>query len=147
MSIMTTIKVAVTFLWVWLVSLLLPLWQYMAFTCVLVVADFITGVAAARTRGEELNSRGFRRTVTKIVMYFIAILLTHGMHIVFFEPYIDLKMVWIVSGFIGLSEFKSNLENIATVTGLDIWKRVAMFLPDWGHIRDLKDNINNKTNK
>lgn len=116
--------------WLWVWSLVLPVQQFLVFTMVLVVCDFVTGVAAARHRKEVLRSRGFMRSVLKIAMYCMAILLSHGMDQVFFSPKgISFDLVWIVAGLIGLTEFKSNLENVATVTGVDAWTRIAEFIP------------------
>jgi phage-related holin len=129
---MTTelLKGLVVTAWLWLWSMILPVGQFMAFTMLLVLCDFITGVAAARHRKEELRSRGFMRSVYKIALYCIAILLSHGMTMVFFAPKgISFDLVWVVAGLIGLTEFKSNLENVATVTGVDAWARVAEVIP------------------
>jgi phage-related holin len=116
--------------WIWVCHLLVPVSHYIVFTMVLVLVDFASGVAAARHRGEPLRSRGFARTIQKISLYCGGILLAHGMDLVFFAPKgWSFDLVWIVSGFIALSEFKSNLENIATVTGVDIWSAIADRIP------------------
>lgn len=108
----------------------MPISHYLIITVVLVLVDFFTGVAAARHRKEELRSRGFARTILKIGLYSAAVLLSHGMDLVFFAPQgLSFGLVWIVAALIGLTEFKSNLENIATVTGLDIWSAIASRIP------------------
>lgn len=124
------LKMAIAGAWIWLCNLLLPIGTFMAFTMCLVIADFATGIAAARHRGEALRSRGFARSVLKIGLYCLAILLSHGMDQVFFVPKgISFDLVWIVAGLVGLAEFKSNLENIAVVTGMDIWAAIADKFP------------------
>lgn len=124
------LKTALAATWIWVFNLLLPVGHFMMMTMLLVVADFITGITAARHRGEALRSKGFRRTVLKTVLYCLAILLSHGMDMVFFQPKnLSFDLVWIVAGLIGLAEFKSNLENIAVVTGVDIWARIADRIP------------------
>lgn len=128
---MAFIKFLVATSWAWLWSFILPVQQFLAFTFVLVVCDFLSGIAAAKQRGEKLQSRGFARTVTKIALYCMAILLSHGMDRVFFAPAgLSFGLVWMVAAFIGLTEFKSNLENIRTVTGADIWGKIAGVMPD-----------------
>lgn len=112
--------------WSWSMSFVLPIGHFLVLTLVLVVCDFVTGVRAARHRGEVIQSRGFRRTTWKSVMYFIAILLSKGMEDVFGIP----KLTYIVSGFIAITEFKSNLENVASFTGTDIWAHLVTRIPN-----------------
>lgn len=124
------IKAAIGAAWIWLGWLFMPVQSFLVFTMVLVLCDLVTGIRAARHRGEALRSKGFSRTVWKIALYCTAILLSHGMAVVFFEPKgLSFDLVWIVAGIIGLTEFKSNLENIAVVTGTDIWALIADKIP------------------
>lgn len=127
---MAVLKAIIVAAWIWLGWFFLPIGHYLIITVVLVLVDFGTGVAAARHRKEELRSRGFARTILKIGLYSAAVLLSHGMDLVFFAPQgLSFGLVWIVAALIGLTEFKSNLENIATVTGLDIWSVIASRIP------------------
>jgi len=126
------LKTIFTAAWIWLSQMLMPVSSYLLFTVVLVLVDLGTGVAAARHRGEELRSRGFSRSVLKIALYCAAILLSHGMDKVFFEPKgLGFDLVWIVAGLIGVTEFKSNLENISTVTGSNLISGIADRLPGY----------------
>lgn len=130
MTATTLIKAAIGAAWIWLGWLLVPVHHFLWFTMVLVLCDFITGIQAARHRGEALFSTGFKRTVVKITLYCMAIMLSHGMDLVFFAPKgLSFDLVWVVAGIIGLTEFKSNLENIAVVTGIDIWALIADKMP------------------
>lgn len=106
-------------------SFVLPVSQFMALTFALVLSDVVTGVWAAVKRKEAIRSNGFRRTISKIVLYFLAILLSKGMEDVLHIP----KLIYIVAGFIAMTEFKSNLENIAVVTGTDIWAHLVERVP------------------
>ena len=87
---------------------------------ILVLCDLITGVSAARKKGEKINSKGLRRTVSKFVMYSIAIILSKGMEHVFGIP----EVVYVVAFYICTTEFISNLENIGAVTGINIAERI-----------------------
>lgn len=111
--------------WGWAMSFVLPVHQFMALTFALVLSDVVTGVWAAYKRNEAIRSNGFRRTISKIVLYFLAILLSKGMEDVLHIP----KLIYIVSGFIAMTEFKSNLENIAVVTGTNIWAHLVERIP------------------
>lgn len=125
-----TIKTIIFGAWLWLWALIAPVGHFLLFTVALVGCDLFTGVWAAKTRKEELRSRGFMRSVLKITLYCIAILLSHGMNQVFFEPKgLGFDLVWMVAGIISLTEFKSNLENIATVTGTNVWSLISQYIP------------------
>jgi len=117
---------AVAMLWSWAISFVMPISEFLILTCALVCCDFITGVKAAHKRGEKIQSKGFRRTLSKTLMYFVAIFLSKGMEDVFGVP----KLVYVVSGFIALTEFKSNLENISSFTGTNIWANLVARIPD-----------------
>jgi phage-related holin len=123
-----TIKTLVFALWVYAWAFIAPVSHFLLFTVALVLCDLYTGVLAAKKRGEALRSRGFYRSVQKITLYYVAILLSHGMKHVFFVG-LDFDIVWMVAGIISLTEFKSNLENVATVTGTDIWTLIANYIP------------------
>lgn len=103
----------------------LPLVPFLGATLFLVVCDLYTGIQAAKKKGEEIRSRGLRRTTRKVTLYFVGILGAHVMFKTFFEPKgLSVDLVWAVSGWICFTEFKSNLENISDVTGTDIWAQV-----------------------
>lgn len=125
---MTSIKAVVFATWVGLWAFLVPVGHFLLFTIALVVCDLFTGVWAAKTRKEEIHSRGFKRSVLKISLYFVAILLSRGMKVVFL-PDLDVDIAYVVAGIISLTEFKSNLENIHVVTGTNIWSLIADHIP------------------
>lgn len=103
------------------VAFLLPLVPFLGMVFVLVAVDLFTGVRAAKARKEEITSGGLKRTIEKIALYFAAIMLSEGMVQVFFPA---VPLTFIVAAYIALTEFKSNIENISDVTGVDLWKRI-----------------------
>lgn len=88
---------------------------------VLVFADVFTGIASAKSRGERIHSKGMSRTVGKMLYYTIAIVLSRVMELAFISW---LPIAQLTSGYIAVVEFKSNLENIAQVTGVDVWNHL-----------------------
>ena len=96
-----------------------PIVMILFTTGVLVFTDMITGIFAAKKRGEITDSKKMARSISKIIFYFIAILLSRIMEITFIHW---LPLANITAGYIALVEFKSNFENIHTITGLNIWK-------------------------
>jgi hypothetical protein len=130
MTTLSFLKGVVYAIWVWAWAHILPVAHFLGLTVALVVLDLYTGVRAAQHRKEPIRSRGFGRTTEKITLYFVAILLSRGMHLVFFAPMgVKFDLVWLVAGLISLTEFKSNLENIGTVTGMDIWGSISQYIP------------------
>ena len=104
----------------WFSAQVLAIGPFVILSVVLVLCDAYTGIQAARFRGEKIISRGLRRTITKIVMYFIAILSSRAIEIVFKLPEWA-GICYAVSGLITYTEFKSNLENIGQYTQNDFW--------------------------
>lgn len=88
---------------------------------VLVFADVFTGIRAAMKRGERIHSKGMSRTVGKMLYYTIAIVLSRVMELAFI-PWLPIAQL--TSGYIAVVEFKSNMENISQVTGIDVWNHL-----------------------
>jgi phage-related holin len=95
---------------------------------VLIFADVITGCKAAKVRGEEIRSNRMARTVSKIIFYSIAIILSRVMEVVFID---FIPLAQMTAGYIAIVEFKSNMENIASITGVDVWKHLMKKIEGW----------------
>jgi len=137
---MNIIKSFVFGAWTTLWVVIAPVQWFVLATFVLVVSDFITGLIAAKhARHEKIQSSKMKRSVWKLLLYTLAILLSHLVASIYFIPKgINFDLVWIASGVISLTEFKSNLENIAVVTGLDIWNRIESYIPRLPRLPDDK---------
>ena len=96
-----------------------PIAGVLTFMVILIFCDTITGIYAAKKRNEEITSYGMTRTTAKIVLSFIAIFLSRGVEVVWIP---SMPVAAIVSGYLCLTEFKSNLENISEATGNDLYK-------------------------
>lgn len=97
---------------------MMPIKSFLYLTLALVACDTITGIMAAERRGEKISSKGIRRTIQKIVAYFIAILLSEGMRVVFMR---DVQVPYFIALIIAIAEFKSNIENVEHISGHSIW--------------------------
>jgi len=99
---------------------------------VMVMFDWIAGVAAARKRGDKIMSGGFYRTFVKYMLYTIGIISTRLLEILLKDE-IKLPFSSILAGFILLIEYKSVMENISLATGVNLWAwvkdRVSLFHP------------------
>lgn len=102
---------------VWVAVLLLPISASMEAVCALVVADLFTGIWAAKKRGEQITSWGMRKTVSKILAYELAIVLAYVLEVNFLTL---LPAVKTIAGFIAATEFKSALENLSNITGVNL---------------------------
>lgn len=90
---------------------------------VLTVVDMITGIIAAKKRGEELTSAGFGRTIAKIAVYELATLCAF-----LSQKYLILDMMpvcTLVTSLIGLTELKSVLENLDSISGGSFFSSVV----------------------
>lgn len=114
-----------------LIAAITPIRWYLLSVGILVLVDLLTGVRAAQKREEKIQSRKMSRSLNKIVFYFIAILLTEMMQRVFFTPILpeNISVTAMTAGFVAMVEFKSNMENISDITGLDIWKKISESIP------------------
>ncbi len=109
----------------WAISFLMPIKDFILLSAFLTVADAISGMLAAKKRGEAITSRGFYRTIEKFFVYFFGILAAAWLHAAFIKPNVggimpNVPLVEIVAASICFTEFLSFKENIFTLTGTDI---------------------------
>ncbi|NBV29725.1 hypothetical protein EBS02_12085 [bacterium] len=89
---------------------------------ILIISDLITGIWAARKRGESITSAALGRTVSKMVVYQTAVVT--GFLLQRYLLADAMPVVNIVGGIIGMVEFKSFIENANYIVGGDIMKEV-----------------------
>jgi len=123
--ILTTLKVVGFTTLAAFLDWVMPIKTFVIATLLLVFADLITGIAAARKREELVHSKGLRRTVTKFSMYTISIFGAHSIQGVYFP---DFPMVFTISAYISVTEFWSVLENVGTVTNTNVLEAVRGYL-------------------
>ena len=110
-------------------SFIAPVQPFLIMAFALIVCDLITGVRAARYRKEVIHSKGLGRSIEKMTLYIIAIILSELFRKTFLE-YTGFGMVenflivYIVSITISIRELKSNFENIEAVTGTNLWTNI-----------------------
>lgn len=103
-----------------IIATLAPIHSVLVAVGVLIMADLVTGVWAAHKRGEKINSAALRRTVSKILIFNLAVI--SGFVV---EKYLlsDIMPVSkIIAGVIGTVELVSILENANTITGTNIFQ-------------------------
>jgi len=111
------VEAMVKYLGAALLSIIAPVQAVMLTVGFLIFGDTLTGIFAARKRGEKLSSSGFRRVVAKMLTYQLAVL--SGF---FVETYIGVgfPVTKAVAGAIAISELSSMIENIQVITGTKI---------------------------
>lgn len=98
-----------------IIGFLAPIQTFLICLLVFIGADLISGVMAAKKRGELLESKKLRATITKTTFYFIFIILAHILwHYVM--GYTDLKLQRSVSFLLCGVELYSVLENAYCIT-------------------------------
>jgi len=107
-------------------AILAPIQPVLIATGVLIFADLVLGLAAAWKRGEAITSAALRRTISKIVIYNIAVI--SGFIV---EKYLMSDLIpatKLIAGVIGAVELKSILENADTINGAPIFLSIIKSL-------------------
>lgn len=84
----------------------------------LVVIDLITGIWAALKRKEKITSKKLSYTISKIILYTIALISGIAVHEVF-KVFSVTLIVNMIAAFLAITEFKSIAENISSILGID----------------------------
>ena len=105
---------------------LAPIQVVMITIGILIMLDLITGIWAAKKRGQQISSAAMRRTISKIFIYQMSVI--SGFLL---ETYLlggSIPVSKIVTGVIGMVEFKSILENSNYIVGGDVFKMILQKL-------------------
>jgi hypothetical protein len=98
-----------------IIAILSPIHPIMGAVGALIAIDFVTGIMAARKRGEAITSRAMSRTVYKMVVYQLAVISGFAMQYLIGET---LPIAKLCAAAIGMIEFKSLAENVRIITGV-----------------------------
>jgi phage-related holin len=99
-------------------AILLPIQQSILLVFLLVFADLIVGVWAAVKEGYKISSRSLRRTVVKLLVYEVVVIVTFMVETLL----VDYPVAKIATGLIGIVEGKSFFENLYRITKVDFLK-------------------------
>lgn len=99
-----------------------PIKSLLVTTAVMITVDLITGIWAAVNRKEHITSAGLRRTVSKILVYEVAIMLAY-----LAEHYMSdiIPFVKMTSAMVSVVELKSIYENIDSIGGGGLLKTLV----------------------
>lgn len=103
-----------------------PLWVLMLWFLIFVMCDAITGISAAIKERKIITSIGLYKTIEKIVMYSMTILLLHAIDKDMIS-FVDLGLARIGATIICGIELYSILENCYRLTGNVVFKILTQF--------------------
>ena len=119
-----------------LISFITPIAPFFWLAIGLVVLDTITGIIAAQKRKEKINSRGFARLLSKIVVYMASIVACRGVEEVLHVP----NVTFLAVGAIALTELMSVLENTRVVSGANVAGVVGGLLSKFQKVPDKNED-------
>lgn len=99
-----------------------PIKAVIIITGLLIMVDTLTGILAARKRGERISSAGLRRTVTKSLVYLTAVCMGFLVETFMIDGIIAISKI--VAGIISCVELKSILENLDVINGQPMFKKL-----------------------
>ncbi len=103
-----------------IVAVFTPIHAVLIVVGVLISADFFTGILRSIKIGNDITSKALSRTVTKMLAYQLAVITAFLL-----EKYLldsAMPAAKIVASVIGITEFKSILENTEAITGKPVFK-------------------------
>lgn len=116
---MENIKKHIVIILSWLAIYLSPTLEFLLTVGFFVLADTITGVAAAIKINDPITSKKFRACIPKYVVYGTAVIIAHVLQKEFFMDFPAMKLI---AGLIAYSELMSIDENIKKISGISLFK-------------------------
>lgn len=105
-----------------IMAILAPIKAVLITVGVLIVADLIFGIWAAVKKGEEITSRKMSATISKALVYQVAVITAFLVERYLMEGFIPVTKI--VSSMIGIVEIKSLYENCGIILGQPIFKLI-----------------------
>lgn len=127
------------------IAIFRPIEDLLLVTLVLIAVDLVTGLLAAKKRGEwkkftEIKSSGLRRTFSKFWIYMTGIMIGFLIQHYMIKELIPIANI--AAGLISVIEGKSIYENLDTINGAPLFKALIQKL---GSVNDLpKDEDKNE---
>src|SRR5882724_7699227 len=100
-------------------AILIPIHAALYASGALILVDLISGIIAARKRGEKISSAGLGRTITKVLVYQLAIITGFLCQKYLIGDLVAISQL--IAGAIGVVEMKSILENLDSINGSSVF--------------------------
>jgi hypothetical protein len=101
-------------------AILAPIQAVLVTVGMLIMVDLALGILAAKKRGEDVNSASMRRTVSKMFIYELVIIMGYLLQHYLMDDVVPVAKICAAA--IGMVEFKSILENADAVNGGSVLK-------------------------
>ena len=126
-----------------LVTIFLPIKELMITIGFLVGADMIVGIWKAIKLGIKIRSRRMSDSITKMLLYQLAIVSGFLIETYIIEGLIPITKL--IATVVAVIEFKSIIESIESVTGKDLWGKIKTLVGRKNE--DLNEIIQDDANK
>lgn len=106
-----------------LVLIFAPIKAALIAAMALAMVDLVAGIWAAKARKEPITSSGLKRTILKVLVYEVVIMLGY-----ITEKYMTgdlVPIVKVLAGLIGVTELKSIVENLRDITGVPLLQLIS----------------------
>lgn len=107
---------------IWAVAVigaLAPIHAALATVLGLIIVDLVSGIAAAVRLQQPVTSNKLKKTVIKLLVYELSIVLAYVVGTYLTGP--SVPVLQVVTSVIGLTELRSILENLRSITGYDVF--------------------------
>lgn len=103
-----------------IIAIFMPAKEMLASVLFLIVVDLITGILASRKQGIPITSSAIRRTISKLIIYEVVIMIAFIAQKYLLADSIPASNI--VAGLIGITELTSCLENLNAISGDNLLK-------------------------
>jgi uncharacterized membrane protein HdeD (DUF308 family) len=107
-------------------TVFLPIKELMITIGFLVAMDMMVGIWKAIKLGQRIRSRRMSDTITKLLLYQIAIVSGFLIERYVIEQIIPITKL--IATVVAIIEFKSIIESIESVTGKDLWNKIKAII-------------------
>lgn len=110
-------------------------------TFILTIVDMITGILAARKRGEPITSSGLRRSISKIFIY-QTVIICASLAQAYMVP--ELPAMALISSMVAVTELKSIIENLNVMSATNL---LATLITSLGSSNDVSKAASDEMKK
>lgn len=119
-----------------------PMVEQYVFLLIIILANTISGIGKSSFLGRSFSWKLFLRTFVKMGWFTLIVIVGWIVDAIFvFKAFGQMYMFSIFILLLALAEFKSIADNLSTILGFDIWRKViGAFKKDADIVDNLKDN-------
>lgn len=112
-----------TKIYLYLSVVFMPIAPTLIWLGALIFIDLVMGIWKSKKKKEKITSRKLSHTVTKLVLYLLAVVVCHIVDTQFLTlDWLPATSTQLVAGFLAVIELKSIMENISDILGIQLWE-------------------------